>query len=441
MGRDAKLKFSILFNLSIKVIGNGISLALVPLLISILGFEKFGIWLTIYSFVGWFTILDLGLGNGLKLKLTEAFSKKRYHYAQNVISSAYVLIGFITIVLLFLFLASTLFVNWEILLGISPIPSIDASNAITVLMVSFIFILTFKLVSEIFTSLLQPFIDELVRLLSQLVFLVSLLLCLFFKITPSLTNIAIFISLPLIFIYFILSFYVFIIKAPSLRPSIKFYSKQVAKGILSPGVSFFFIQVSSIILYSSDNLIIVNLISPTAVTNYNISYKFFGLPFMIFALFISTHWVSFIDALSTADNLWIKRKLKLFNFLFLLLILVYVVFYFVYDLIVPKWIGISKIETDFFLNTSMIVYYLISAYATIYTYVVNASGKIALQKYLYLIIGIGNIPLSIIFVRYLHLGSSGVILASSICLLLLLIFMPIQSSKILSGQARGIWNR
>ncbi len=441
MVRDTKLKVSLIANLSIKFISIVINFTLVPLLLTFLGVEKYGIWLTIYALVGWLTMFDLGLGNGLKLKLTEAFSKKKYREAKKLITTAYVLIGSISLVLILLFWTSKYFVHWELLLGLSKKQNLDISKAVSILAISFFIILIIKLISEIFSSLQLPFIDDLAKALSQFIFLGFLLFFINYSVDPSLSNVAILAITPLILIYFLLSVYFFIIKAPSLKISINYYSKDLANSILSPGVGFFVIQISSIILYSTDNLLIANLISPTAVTTYNIAYRFFGLPFMIFSLFIATHWVSFIDALTKGDEMWIKNKLRLFNYLFLLLVVAYVIAYFLYDVLVPLWIRNDKVKTDFLLNKAMIFYYLISSYATIYIYVVNASGKIAIQKYLYIIIAVINIPLSILFVKFFNLGSAGVIIASAICLLLLLVFIPIQSSKLINRTAKGIWNK
>lgn len=441
MVRDTKLKVSLIANLLIKAINIGCNFALVPLLLSFLGIDKYGIWLTIYTFVGWLTLFDLGLGNGLKLKLTEAFSKKKYHQVKKLISSAYILIGSISFLLMFLFWISNYFTHWEILLGLSKKQNADISYAINILAFSFFIILMIKLISEIFSSLQLPFVDDLIKTLSQLVFLLFLLFYTYSNIDSSLYSVALLSTIPLILIYSLLSIYFFLIKAPSLKISINSYSKDLANSILSPGISFFIIQISSIILYSTDNLLIANLISPAAVTTYNISYKYFGLPFMVFSLFIATHWVSFIDAMAKGDEIWVKGKLRLFNYLFLLLVVSYVIAYFLYDILVPIWIGNDVIEPDFLLNKAIISYYLISAYATIYIYVVNASGKIALQKYLYIVIAIINIPLSILLVKYFNLGSSGVIIASAICLLLLLIFIPVQSSKLINRTAKGIWNK
>ena len=195
------------------------------------------------------------------------------------------------------------------------------------------------------------------------------------------------------------------------------------------------------VLYSTDNLIIINLLSSFDVTIYNISYKFFGLPFLIYTLYIATHWPAFIDALSTNNHIWVSQKIKLFKKLFLYLVITYVILFFLYDMLVPIWTANEALPNDKYLNFCMIIYYLVSAYTTIYIYVINASGKILLQKYIYILIAIINIPLSVLFVKLLNFGSAGVIMASTACLLFLLIIIPIQSDRILNKNLEGIWDK
>lgn len=439
MKKFNRLKVSVIANISSKIFSIVFSLAMVPLLLNYLGIEGYGIWLTVYAFVGWLNMFDLGLGNGLKLKLTEAFSKKRSKDIIKLLSSSYILIGAISIIFICLYWISLLFFDWVILLGLSSIENIDISRSISILTISFLLLLLLKLIGVIYSALQLPFVDSIGQTIGQFFFLVFLLGSIYFGIKPSLSHVALISTIPLILIYLILTLNFFLRKVPFLKLSFNSFSKKKTKDIITPGISFFLIQVCSIILYSTDNLIIINLLSSTDVTNYNISYKFFGLPFMIFTIYIATHWPAFIDALTRNRQLWIKQKIKFFNYLFILLIVCYVIAYFIFDFIVPIWTGNDNIEIDHFLNICLILYYLISAYATIYIYVINASGKIALQKYIYIIIALINIPLSVFFVKVLNFGNAGVIIASSICVSLLLILMPIQSQKILNNSANGIW--
>ena len=77
------------------------------------------------------------------------------------------------------------------------------------------------------------------------------------------------------------------------------------------------------------------------------------------------------------------------------------------------------------------VFIIVRAYGIIYMYFLNAIGKIKLQLWLYVFGAIINIPLSIYFVKYLNLGSSGVILGTILSIAGLTVLLPIQTFKIL----------
>ncbi len=418
-----------------------INLAFVPLLISYLGKQKYGIWLTISALISWMQMFDLGLGNGLKIKLTEAFSKKKIHEIKLLINAAYYFISLISIILITIFLVSNNFIAWEVVLGLSKSFNGEYSMALNIIILSFLFLLIIKLVGVVYASLQLPYVDNLIKTISQIVFFLLVLFFYFLHLKPSLIKISFAAVIPLVLIYSSFNIYLFFKKAPGLFPRLTNFSKETLKSIVYPGLSFFFIQISMVVLYSTDNVIIIKLISPEAVTNYNIAYKYFSLPFVVFTLYISTHWPAFIDALAKKDYPWIRKKTKIFNMLFILLILSYIFMFIIYNNVVALWIGKANIVIDPRLNIAMVVYFLISSYATIYTYLINASGKLRIQMLAYIIIAVINIPMSIFIVKQFNVGSAGVIMASGICLLLLLIFLPIQYFKLVRERAIGIWNK
>jgi Na+-driven multidrug efflux pump len=72
---------------------------------------------------------------------------------------------------------------------------------------------------------------------------------------------------------------------------------------------------------------------------------------------------------------------------------------------------------------------------------VNGIGKIRLQIVFALIVGILNIPLSILFAKYMSMGSTGVMVGTVICLLPGSLLTPIQYRKVMNQTATGIWNQ
>jgi Na+-driven multidrug efflux pump len=73
------------------------------------------------------------------------------------------------------------------------------------------------------------------------------------------------------------------------------------------------------------------------------------------------------------------------------------------------------------------VFVLIRIYGDLYMSFLNAIGKLKWQLYLSVFGAIINIPLSVLFVNTLELGSSGVILATCVSLISLSILMPFQT--------------
>ncbi|WP_339660429.1 hypothetical protein [uncultured Polaribacter sp.] len=438
--RASRLKLSVYLNLILKIISITISLLLVPVLLVALGKEKYGIWVTVFTFIGWLNVFDLGLGEGLKLKLTAAFSLKKTQKINKLITSTYFFTFVVTSFLLLVFILINLFVDWSLLLGVNKYAN-EINNSIFILVVFVLLIFIAKIIGTIYSSLQLPFVENIIKTFGQLFFLIGLLFLNFIDVKLNLIWITVFSLLPTFLMYlgFNISFFKF--KASFLIPKIQNICKDTLKEVVKPGFSFFIIQLGCIILYSSDNVIILKLFSANEVTYYSIYYKYYSFPFMFYGLFISSHWNAFIDALAKEDFLWIKKKILLFKKLLLLVILSYVFIYFLEKKLLWLWVGKENIKIDSTMSINMILYFLISSYTTIYMYVINAYGKLYIQLLGYVLITIINIPLSIFLAKYYNLGASGVILASSVCLLILGIVIPIQYKKIMSHKISGIWNK
>ncbi|WP_282134863.1 lipopolysaccharide biosynthesis protein [Seonamhaeicola maritimus] len=439
--RDSRLRLSVMFNLVLKALNMTVNFVLIPILIGSLGKEKYGIWVTIYAFINWLNIFDIGLGQGLKLKLTEAFSKNKINEIKKLIGSTYYFVSVISGFLFLVFLISYVLFNWSNLLNINEVHSSETNYSIAILVFFFLLVFITKLIGVIYASLQLPFVENIIKTLGQVFFLALIILLNYSELKLSLIWVSIFSIVPLFLIYFWFNVYFFKIKSPSLFPRIKNISKDTLRNIVKPGASFFIIQIGCIILYSTDNLIIINLMPGDAVADYNVYYKYYSIPFLFYNIYIASHWSSFIDAIAKNDFLWIRNKINLFNKLFLLLIISYVVLFFINEVLIEIWIGKEEIPVDNSLSFYMIMYYLISSFATNYIFVINAFGKLRVQLLSYVVIAIINIPLSIFLVKYFEIGSSGVILSSLICLSILSIMMPIQYYKIVNNKVNGIWNK
>ena len=199
---------------------------------------------------------------------------------------------------------------------------------------------------------------------------------------------------------------------------------------MSLSIGFFVIQICMIVIFTTDNIIISNVLGPEEVTNYDIIFKLFQVIITFSTILLDPFWSLFTDAYQKKDFLWIKKTLKKLNKLFIIVCIATIVLILLTKDIVSIWIG-----KDFIVKESlpylMGLFVLIRIYPLMYMYFLNSIGKIKLQMYLYIIGAVINIPISIFFVKYFNLGISGVILGTSVSIISMLILLPIQTHRIL----------
>jgi len=185
-----------------------------------------------------------------------------------------------------------------------------------------------------------------------------------------------------------------------------------------------------IIIFSTDNIIITKLLGPSEVASYDIVLKLFQVIITFTIIVQDPFWALYADAFEKKDYVWIRKTLKRWNILFIpLLMFVFLLMYFARPLI-KFWL-----QYDLDIRTSLIlcmgIFVLIRVYGIIYMYFLNGIGKIKIQLWLYIFGAVINIPLSIYFVKYLNLGSSGVILGTIISMMSMTLLLPLQTFKIL----------
>ena len=119
--RTRTIKVNVFQSFIYKGLSIALSLLIVPMTIGFVNAEQYGIWLTISSIVGWIGYFDLGLGHGLRNKYTEAKAKADKKLMSELVSTAYVLIAMIFIVVFAVFAIANHFINWNSFLGVSQV--------------------------------------------------------------------------------------------------------------------------------------------------------------------------------------------------------------------------------------------------------------------------------------------------------------------------------
>lgn len=437
--RSVKAKRNIIYSFGLKGVSILVGLILVPLLLDYLDSERYGIWLTLSSILGWFSFFDIGLGNGLRNKFTEAVANDDHVLARVYVSTTYGILIMIFTGVLFLFYVINPFLNWSTILNTTLVPSRELSILALVVFTFFILRFVFKTIGIILLADQRPAENNALEPISNI--LVLLLILLLVKTTHGGSLVAlgaILSGLPVI-VVIVVSILLFRGRYRVYRPSVKCFSFKYSRGLMKLGWRFFIIHLSFIIFYTTGNIVITQILGPEEVTVYNIAFKYFSVPVMAYSIIMSPIWSAVTEAYVKDDFQWLKNVLKRLNSasaIFVVGILLMLVFS---SMIYKIWVG-DRIIIPFLLSAMMALYAMINVVISPYSQFLNGFGKLKLNTSLVIVQSILFIPLSV-FLTKTALGVAGPMLATCLINVVGGVTQPLQTYRILNRKALGIWNR
>lgn len=408
-----------------KVINLIVVFTTIPLLLSYLEKEQYGVWVTIFSIVNIVFFVDAGIGNGLKTKLSEAVSVKNFKLAKTYISTAYIFISAISLLLLIIGLVLIMSIDLQNLFNTS-LENEKLKNVLLTILVMVIISFVLSLFKSFYYATQQASKVELAMLIYQILVLIGVYVLLQYF-TRDLLFIALIYGSSNILVSLLFTIF-FFKKHKSMQPKISAFEKNKVKDLMGLSLAFFCIQLCMIVIFTTDNLIITSLIGPEEVAVYDIVYKLFQVLITISLIAQDPFWALYTDAYQKKDYKWIKQTLNRLSLLFILFIVIVFGLYFLSETIIIFWIK-KDLSISKNLLLFMSVFVLVRVYGIIFMNFLNSIGKVKVQMWLYILGAILNIPLSFYFVKQCNLGSSGVILGTIISIISLSVVLPIQAYR------------
>lgn len=411
---------------------------LVPLTIKFLDTENYGIWLTLSSFIAWFSFFDIGLGNGLRNKFAEAKAKGDMRLAQAYVSSAYFTIGAVSLGLMIVFLGLNFIIDWTKVFNANESLQKDLGLLMPIVFSFFCLQLVTKLITTIYTADQNHSMQGKINFFTQAGSLLAIWLMTLTAKSSLLLFGIVFSALP-VFILLALNIFAFKGIYKNYKPKIILWRREYLRSIFGLGFVFFIVQISGIVLYSTDNVIISNLFTPADVVPYNIAHKYFSISIIGFNIIAAPYWSSITEAYHKNEFDWIlkaMKSLKKIVYVFATAILGMVL---LSDTFYEFWLN-SKVSVSHPVTFLIALFFVLSLYVTPYTIFLNGTGKIRLQALQGVIMAIINIPLSLLLAKVFDLGVPGVILSTLICFMPSVILSQLQYQKIITGKAKSIWN-
>ena len=436
--RSSLLQKNILASFIIKGWSAVIVLLMVPATLHCLGEYKNGIWLTISSLLLWIDNMDIGLGDGLRNKIAEYMAHGERERTRSLVSSTFAMLSCIIIpVMLVLLLLIAVGDPYQVFNAApTKVPHLDQVLMVTVILVCTSFV--FKLIGNFYMGLQLPAVSNLLIALGQTLALIGTYIVLWSG-SHSLMFIALVNTVSPLLVYLLAYPYTFFYKYPQLRPSFRLIDFKEAKAVINMGVQFFIMQISSVVLFMTSNILISNLFSPEMVTPYQITYRYFSILLVVFTVICMPFWNATTDAYQRNDMEWIRQaasKLRLMTIGILLCLIVMVA---LSDIVYAIWIDRQTV-IDIRMSIVMAAYIFILIYSMRYSYFINGIGTLRLQLIFTATAAIVFIPLAYLATWWTH---DIIWFMVVMCLVNIpgLIVNRIQFYKLINGKAKGIWNK
>lgn len=418
-------------------IGNvSLSFVLVRLTLELLKEEKYGIWTAISSLVTFASFFDIGLGNGLRNRLSEAVAKGDPTTGRAYVSTAYLLFTVIQFGFLALAASFVYFVDWRYLLNVR-LSNSYMSLLILITLSGFCIKLMLDAVSSVLMALQKTALSNLIYLVVN-AGLVLGIWALALGGYHNLLSVSIITAIVPVVVILGFSIYYYRTQLRDYAPSFKYIDFSTRPMLMNLGLKFFIIQIAGVVIFSTDNVIISKLFGPAIVTEYSVVFRYYNAVSSLFMVIISPFWSAFTEAYAKNDMAWVQSAYKRMQRSWLLIFGAVVILYLLSGYVYKLWLG-DSFKTSWSLNAMMAVFVLIACWNNITVTVLNGFGKVKLQLFTAVAGAIINLPLCVYFGRNMGFGSKGIIMASSISLLFGTVLGTIQADKLISRKATGIW--
>lgn len=316
----------------------------VPLTLSHLGPERYGLWITLYSIIAWLSLADLGLTNGLMNALSEAFGKQRQDLAREYVSVAFWGLSLLAFVVGAILLTTSLWVDWTSVFQIKVVGlGAEFAMAVSIGVVLFMMSLPLTIVGRVYIAHQQGEIANAwaaVATLGGLLGLASVVL-----LGGTLPTLVVGFSGGQLLVSAASAIWLFARAMPELRLTLR-VSKASYRRVFHVGTAFFVSQLATLMMFQSANIIISRYLGFEHVAPYQVTWMLFFYVTLPQQLIGANIWAAVGEAYARSDIDWIRTLFKrymllsmIFGVPFILLLTIFC------ESIVSHWAGPTAIPT------------------------------------------------------------------------------------------------
>lgn len=386
----------------------------IPLTLKYLNTERYGIWQTILTIITWANLTNFGIGNGLRNKVTESFTSKKYETLKKYISSAYLYLTIISVIILIVSCILVSFLNTNVLFKNNTIDRNEIIISFVVVIFSFCLNFVLGLCNCIAYGLHKSALVSFFQVITNVITLIGLIFLIKYQ-RGNLINISLLYLISNVVTNMIFSIVLF--KDKYITPSSKCYDKKLGRNLTSLGIEFFILDAATLMLFSTDNFIVSSFIGVGEVTSYSITTQLFRVISTLFSILLIQLWSAVAEANYKKDYEWLKKAINRLCMLLIPIAVVLLIMIIKFDFITKVWLG-KNLSVDKNLVIASSIYVWLICFNGIFVNVQNGMSKVRVQTLASIFCCILNIPIAIAAIKILKLGVLGVMCSNIICILI-----------------------
>ncbi len=385
-----------------------------PLTSRYLGTERFGLWLTLATLLSWIGIADLGLSHSLTNAVATADGRADKAQAKEAVSSALILMSAMAGVIWLLQLALYPFVPWEQVFNVNTPQAVDeAGPAVLLGTTIFVLRLPLSLPGRVYGAYQENYWYQLWNGLGSVLSVVGLIIAIYLRA-----------SLPWLVVAFfgtallgdiVSAVHLFGWQRRWLRPSLHSFSWVKSKWLLRTGAQFGVAQLSALLLFHTDLIIIAQLFGAQVAARYGVALKVFALIGIIQAAFITPLWAAYGEASARGDTAWVRCTFKRSVWISLVWALPVAALLLIFSTEIFSLLVKQDAVPEKDLMVAIMVTEVLNVIARCIAVLLNGLGYLRSQVIFGPVAGVANILLSIFLASFLD--AAGVAWATGICLL------------------------
>jgi O-antigen/teichoic acid export membrane protein len=382
----------------------------VPLTLGYLGPTRFGLWMTLASLVALFGAMDLGIGNGVLNNVAQAFGQGDSAAARRYLASGFVALAGIGAGFGVLFLVVYPIVPWAGLYNVSadPAAASEAGPATAAFVATFLLGLPLGAAGAVRSAYQEGFVQSVFVGLGNAATLVLLLLAIAARATlPTLVLamttgpiIAAAVNLVVLVRF----------QRPWLAPARSDVTVAAMKSVVGVGLAFMVLQIAYAVAFSTDRLIIAQVVGPVAVAEYSVVYRLFSIPAGLAAIAIVPLWPAYREAIARSDFRWIRLMLpRSISAVLVATIPLAVLLWVAGPGIVAVWTG-GELTPTYGLYPALAAFTVAFGVASAFSVFLNGAQALRFQITIWILMSVLNVALSVFLVS--RIGVAGVAVGS-----------------------------